>query len=100
LDKIWIVEFEGKKHLIEISFPVALTLDEDTAKILVAETDGQLLVDGNEVQTFKAISAGGMNDIPKEISFEIAGKPAVLHKKGIFVKLELFFEGQQIKPAK
>lgn len=100
MDRIWTVEIEGKKHLIEIYYPVAIEVNEGTGE-LTQEKDGKLVVDGNQVDTFKPISVGGLDELPKEISFEIGGKPAVLRKKGLFnINLELFFEGQLIKPAK
>ena len=98
MDKTWTVEIEGKKHLIEIDYPVAPSGNE--SGITTQPKDGKLVVDGNQVDTFKPMSAGGVGDLPKEISFEVGGKPAVLRKKGFFAKLELFFEGQLIKPSK
>ncbi len=99
MDRTWTVEIEGEKHLIEVDYPVALSVNENTGQVTQPK-DGELVVDGNQVHTWKPSTTGGVDDLPKEISFEIEGKPAVLRKKGVFTtKLELFFEGQLIKPA-
>ena len=99
MDRTWTVEIEGKKHLVEISYPVAMSVSESA--VTTPPQDGKLVVDGNEVDTFKPVSVGGLVELPKEISFQIGGKPAVLRKKGFFnAKMELFVEGQLIKAAK
>ncbi len=93
MDRTWTVEIEGKKHLIELDYAVALSVDDTTGSV-TQHKDGKVVVDRNEVCTW------GLEP-PKEISFEIGGKPAILRKKkGFFAtRLELFFEGQLIKPS-
>ena len=55
------------------------------------------MVDGDEVQTWKNPQ---WLDVPKEIAFEVGGKPAVLREKGLFIaRINLFFEGKLIKEA-
>ena len=41
----------------------------------------KLMVDGDEVKTWKNAQ---WLDVPKEITFEVGGKPAVLREKGLF----------------
>lgn len=97
MDKTWTIQIEGKKHLIELDYPVNTSVNDDSGEVTQAK-DGKLVVDGNQVYTFKPGApcvTGGIDDLPKEISFEVGGKPAVLRKKGVFsTRLELFFEGQ------
>ncbi|MFC1815604.1 hypothetical protein ACFL0M_06575 [Thermodesulfobacteriota bacterium] len=85
MDRTWSVEIEGKKHLIEVDYGRN------------ASMTGKLVVDGNEVHTWKNSQ---ILDVPKEITFEVGGKPAVLREKGFFKpRLALFFEGILIKQA-
>ncbi|MFH0914739.1 MAG: hypothetical protein V1849_05595 [Chloroflexota bacterium] len=89
MDRTWIVEIQGKKHLIEVGYGWSATGTHEK---------GKLVVDKNEVRTWDWSQA---KDLPEEVSFEIGGKPAVLRSKGLFSpKLELFFEGRKIKPSK
>lgn len=92
MDRIWHVTIEGKDYLVAVDYGVFLQDPEDqTAEFNVRE--GKLLVDGNEVQTWKS-------KLPKEIRFEIGGKPAVLRKKGFLTKhLDLFIGEELIKPT-
>lgn len=93
MDKIWLVKTEGKEYVVAVDYGVFLEDPEDRT-FEFSQREGKLLIDGNEVQTWES-------KLPKEIRFEIGGKPAILCKKGLFAKkLELFFEGDLIKPAK
>ena len=85
MDRTWSVEIEGKKHLIEVDYGRN------------ASMTGKLVVDGNEVQTWKNSQR---QDVPKEITFEVGGKPAVLRAKGLFKpRIDLFFEKKLIEQA-
>ena len=89
--RTWTVEVEGKKHLIELDYPAEYHVDDTGRK--QDQKDGKLVVDGVAVETWATDK-----DVPKEVSFDLAGKPAALRKKGFFAtKHELFLEGQQIK---
>jgi hypothetical protein len=90
-DRKWIVKVGDKEHVIETDYGMHL-VDPDTDTVL-AHRDGTLLVDGTVMKTWDS-------ELPKEISFEIGGKPAVLRKSGLFVKgLELSIEKVKIKPV-
>ena len=83
----WTVEIEGEKHLIVAEYSKGYGV-----------ADNRILVDGNEVYTWQPSQAG---DIPEKITIKIAGKPAVLQRKGFLTsRLELFVEGRIIQPAK
>ena len=85
MDRTWSVKIAGKKHLIEVDY------GRNNSRI------GKLLVDGDEVQTWKNSQ---WLDVPKKIAFEIGGKPAVLREKGLFTaRINLFFEGKLIEQA-
>ena len=85
MDRTWSVEIEGKKHLIEVDYGRN------------ASWTGKLVVDGNELQTWENSQH---LDVPKEITFELRGKPAVLRAKGFFKpRMDLFFEGESIEQA-
>ncbi len=85
MGRTWTVEIDGKKHLIKGDYGMDSSLD------------CKILVDENEVYTWKAAQFG---DVPEKITIEIGGKPAVLQRKGLFTsRLELFIEGQRIKPV-
>ena len=93
--KTWTVEIEGKKHLVELSYPVEPLFDDDKGIQEQQAIDGKLVVDGSELNTWKP-----RTEFPKQINFEIVGKPAVLRKKGVFSSgLDLFVEGKLIKPT-
>lgn len=92
MDRTWLVKTEGKDHVVAVDYGAFLGDPEDST-FTVTQREGKLLIDGNEVQTWD-------EKLPKEISFEIGGKPAILRQKGLFTKkLELFFEGKLIKPT-
>ena len=92
MDKSWTVDIETRKHLIEIDYPVALKLSD--SGILAQAKDGKLVIDGIEVETWKSDS----DFPPKQINFQVAGRPATLRKKGFFSSsLELFIEKKLIK---
>jgi len=83
MDGTWSVEIEGKKHLVEVDYGRN------------SSQTGKLSVDGKELQTWK--NAQHL-DIPKEITFEVEGKPAVLRAMGFFKpRIDFYFEGQLIK---
>jgi hypothetical protein len=85
MDRTWSVEIEGKKHSIEVDY------GRNNSRT------GKLMVDGNEVQTWKNAQ---WLDVPKEIAFQVGGKSAVLREKGLFTaRINLFFEGKLIKQA-
>ena len=85
MDRTWSVEIDAKKHLIEVDYGRN------------ASWTGKLVVDGNEVQTWKNSQR---MDVPAEITFEVGGKPAVLRAKGFLAtKINLFFEGKLINQA-
>ena len=93
MDKNWTLEIEAKKHQVGLDFPVDF-MASDTGIVKQAK-DGKLVVDGIMVDTWKTESS-----LPKQINFEIAGKPAILRKKGLFSSgLDLFVEAKLIKPA-
>ena len=80
MDSTWSVEIEAKKHLIEVEYGRNAT------------RAGRLIVDGNEVQTWNNAQ---WLDLPKNITFEVGGKTAVLRAKGFFKpRIDLFFEGK------
>jgi hypothetical protein len=85
MDRTWSVEIEAKKHLIEVDYGRNAT------------RTGKLMVDGDEVKTWKNSQ---WLDVPKEIAFEVGGKPAVLREKGLFTaRINLFLEGKLIKTS-
>jgi hypothetical protein len=85
MDRTWSVEIEGKKHQIEVDY------GRNNSRT------GKLVVDGDEVETWKNSQ---WLDVPKEIAFAVAGKPAVLREKGLFTaRINLFFEGKLVKQA-
>ncbi len=91
MDRTWTVEIGDKKHLVELDYPVEGEFSEMTGAVQEGKK-GKLVIDGNEAGTWKG------TEFPKEISFEIDGKPCVLRKKGLFGgKRELFLEGKLIK---
>ena len=61
MDRTWSVEIEGKKHRIEVDYGRNNSWT------------GKLMVDGDEVRTWKNYQ---WLDVPKEIAFEVGGKPA------------------------
>jgi hypothetical protein len=85
MDRTWSVEIEAKKHLIEVDYGRNAT------------RTGKLMVDGDEVKTWKNSQ---WLDVPKEVAFEVGGKPAVLREKGLFTaRINLFLEGKLIKTS-
>ncbi len=98
MDRTWTVEIDGKKHQIEVSYPVVLQVDEDNGKTLQEAKIGNVLVDGNEVVSWPPINIGGLSDLPVKSNFDIAGKHADVRKTGFFTqKLSLFVEGKEVK---
>lgn len=92
MNRKWIIRIEGKEYIIEADYGAYVENAEETKEVIF-QRDGKLLVDGNELATWK-------EELPKELTVEIGGKTALFRKKGLFVKqLELFIEGQQIKPV-
>jgi hypothetical protein len=67
MDRTWSVEIEGKKHLVEVDYGRN------------ASQTGKLLVDGNELQSWK--NAQHL-DVPPEITFQVEGRLAVLRARG------------------
>jgi hypothetical protein len=92
MNRTWTVPLEGKQYLLEVDYGALVTNEEETKEVLF-QRDGKLVIDGKEIKTWEA------DEMPKEIAFDLGGKPAILKKKGFFTKqLELFINGQQIKP--
>lgn len=91
MNRKWTVPVDGKQYVIEVDYGVCVEDAEEGNKVLF-KRDGRLVIDGKDIKTWEA------GDLPKEVPFDLAGKPAALKKKGLFNKqLELFFNGQQIK---
>jgi hypothetical protein len=85
MDRTWSIEIEGKKHLVEVDYGRN------------ASRTGKLWVDGNELQTWRNTQH---LDIPREITFDVEGKPAVLRAKGFFKpRIDFFFNGQLIETS-
>lgn len=85
MDRTWSVEIEAKKHLIEVDYGRNAT------------HTGKLIVDGNEAERW---NNSQWLDVPKEITFEVGGKTAVLRAKGFFKpRIDLFFEEKLIEHA-
>ena len=85
MDRTWSVEIEGKKHSVEVDY------GRNNSRT------GKLMIDGDEVKTWKNSQ---WLDVPKEIAFEVGGKPAVVREKGLFTaRINLFLEGKLIKQA-
>jgi hypothetical protein len=83
MDRTWSVEIQGKKHRIEVDY------GRNNSRT------GKLMVDGDEVRTWKNSQ---WLDVPKEIAFEIEGRPAALREKGLFTpRMNLFFEGKLVQ---
>ena len=92
MDRTWTVEVGGKKHIVGLDYPTDQEFDDINTYMKGAKS-GKLVIDGKESQTWKSTA-----EFPKEISFEIEGKPCVLRKKGFLTsKLDLFLEGKLIK---
>ena len=64
MDRKWIVQTEGKEHVVEVEYGALIRDEEDPGTFL--QTDGKLVIDGNEIQTWE----GGK--LPKEISVDIS----------------------------
>jgi hypothetical protein len=93
IERKWMVAIDRKQYVVEVDYGVLVSNEEETKEV-VYQRDGKLVVDGKEIQTWEA------DEIPKEISFDMGGKPAMLKKLGLFNKqLELFIDGKQIKPS-
>jgi hypothetical protein len=87
----WKTTIDGKEYHIEADYGAFVQDAEETQEVLF-QKDGNLAVNGGVIKTWK-------EELPKEIIFEVGGKPAAVRKKGLFNKqLELFINGQQIKP--
>lgn len=72
----WIVEIEDKKYLVEAKYGK-----------LVTSGSGEVLVDGKVMDAWGSSFCG----LPKERAFEIAGKKAILRRRGVANQnLELF----------
>jgi hypothetical protein len=74
----WRIECEGKEHWVEY------VANEWTAS-------GEVLVDGKVVASWGTSFSG----LPRNVQFEIGGKPATLRRTGLLDQhLELVFEGR------
>jgi hypothetical protein len=82
----WTVEIEGKKFTVEARY----------GRIFVSGA-GQLLIDGKQVKAWGASLWG----LPKEVPFEIGGKPALLCRRSVRDQnFDLLVDGKLVKPAK
>jgi hypothetical protein len=91
IDRKWIVKVGDKEHVIEADYGLHI-IDPDSMGSVLAHRDGTLWVDGVAVKTW--------DELPKEVSFEIEGKPALAKTAGLFSKgLELVFDKTKIKPV-
>jgi hypothetical protein len=78
----WTVEVEGKQYVVEARYGGVVTTGS-----------GQLLVDGKVVDTW----GGSLSGLPKERTFQIAGKKAILRRTGVIQQnLELSVEGGKV----
>ncbi len=94
VDRKWMVPIDNKQYTVEVDYGILVSNEEETKEVLY-QRDGKLVVNGKDVQTWEA------DEMPKEVSFDLGGKPARLKKMGLFSKqLELFVDGQKIKPVK
>jgi hypothetical protein len=75
------VEIEGKIYHVELRYR------------LIGTNAGEVLVNGEVVDCWGASFSG----LPKERTFEIAGKNALLRKRGLVLEnLELFVPGAKV----
>lgn len=94
MNRKWTPNIENKEYIIEVDYGAFVRDTEESLEEVAYQRDGKLLINGNEIKTWDS-------ELPKEISFEIGGKPAVLRRKGFLLakKLELFISGVLIKPV-
>ena len=79
----WVVDIQGKQHVVEAEY----------GKFVVSSV-GVVSVDGKPVKTWGSSIWG----LPKEVSFEIKGKPALLRRRGIVNQnFDLLFNGKLIR---
>ena len=85
--KLWQVVVDGKEHVIE--FRMQTVLGFGTRR-------GEVVVDGDLV---KVSGTPFSSVVPREVRFRIAGKPALLRRRGLIEGYpELFFGGKLIEP--
>lgn len=76
MSRKWTVEIESTKYLVEAKYGK-----------LVTSGSGEILIDGKVVDAWGSSFLG----LPKERSFEIGGKKAILRRRGVINQnLELF----------
>ena len=82
MSRKWTVEIEGKKYMVEAKYGK-----------LITSGSGEVLVDGKVVDAWGSSFWG----LPKERTFELGGKKAVLRRRGIANQnLELFVSGERV----
>ena len=80
----WIVEIEGKNYEVEARY----------GGFGYTSGSGEALVNGNVVDAWGSSILG----LPKERSFEIAGRKAILRRRGVIAQnLELFVPEAQVR---
>ena len=86
-EKVWRVVVEEKEHVVE--FRMQTVLGFGTRR-------GEVVVDGEIV---KVCGTPFSSIVPREVRFRMAGKPAVLRRRGLIEGYpELFFGGKLIEP--
>ena len=79
----WAINIEGQQYIVEANYGKAITSGA-----------GEVKVDGKVVKAWGYSISG----LPKEVSFEIRGKPAFLRRRGIINQnFDLLFNGDLIK---
>lgn len=77
MSRKWIVEIQDKKYIVEAKY----------GKLGITSGSGEVLVDGKVIDAWGSSFLG----LPKERTFEIAGKKATLRRRGVANQnLELF----------
>ena len=79
----WAIDIEGQQYIVEANY----------GKV-IASGAGEVKVDGKVVNAWGSSIYG----LPKEVSFEIRGEPALLRRRGIINQnFDLLFNGELIK---
>ena len=79
----WAINIEGQQYIVEANYGKVITSGA-----------GEVKVDGKVVKVWGSSISG----LPKEVSFEIGGKPALLRRRGIINQnFDLLFNGDLIK---
>ncbi len=79
----WIINSEGKQRVVEAKYGKFIT-----------SGSGEVIVDGKVVNAWGSSVWGSL---PKEVLFEIEGRPALLRRRGIVNQnFDLLFDGEFI----